>query len=133
MANWTVDRYGWGVLCVAGGGAYYFAKKSINADRAARFEAEQKQKAYQRRLEESSYMKASSTSKSKVKSKTQAELASDTNSTKGLDHAGSPSSEISEDAAPVGHAPVDQDQKISEKSKYEAAQPFRSKRGDRLS
>ncbi|KAI1615215.1 hypothetical protein EDD37DRAFT_652592 [Exophiala viscosa] len=119
---------GWGVLCVAGGGAYYFAKKSINADRAARFDAEQKSKAYQRRLEESSYMSAPST-RSKVKFKSSADPA---NGTKGLDHAGSPSSEISEDAAPVGHAPVDQDQKIAQKSKYEG-EPFRSKKGDRLS
>src|SRR5271155_5258594 len=47
-----VCRYGWGVLCVAGGGAYYFAKKSINADRAARHEAEFKKQARLRRLEQ---------------------------------------------------------------------------------
>ncbi|KAJ9499998.1 hypothetical protein LTR99_008555 [Exophiala xenobiotica] len=121
--------YGWGVLCVAGGGAYYFAKKSINADRAARFEAEQKQKAYQRRLEDTSYYTAS---KSKPRTRTQADPSSGTHNAKGLDHAGSPSSEISEDAAPVGHAPVDNDQRIREKSKYEAAEPYRSKKGDRL-
>lgn len=52
---------------------------------------------------------------------------------KGLDHAGSPSSEISEDAAPVGHAPINNEQKMREKSKYEAAEPYRSKKGDRFS
>lgn len=52
---------------------------------------------------------------------------------KGLDHAGSPSSEISEDVAPVGHAPENADQRIREKSKYEAAEPFRSKKGNRFS
>ena len=51
---------------------------------------------------------------------------------KELDHVGSPSSEISEDAAPVGHAPVDGEQRVREKSKYEAAEPYKSKRGDRL-
>jgi len=127
--------YGWGVLCVAGGGAYYFAKRSINADRAARYEAEQKKQSRLRRLESSSipFNNAPPSTKSKGKSKTQSDPSSGTNNTKGLDHAGSPSSEISEDAAPVGHAPVDQDQKIREKSKYEAAEPFRSKKGDRLS
>ena len=52
---------------------------------------------------------------------------------KGLDHAGSPSSEISEDAAPVGHAPETAEQRVTEKSKYEAAEPFRSKKGNRFS
>lgn len=52
---------------------------------------------------------------------------------KGLDHAGSPSSEISEDPAPIGHAPETADQKMREKSKYEAAEPFRSKKGNRFS
>ncbi|KIW29775.1 uncharacterized protein PV07_05563 [Cladophialophora immunda] len=125
---------GWGVLCVAGGGAYYFAKKSINADRAARFEAEQQRKARLQRLEDShiAFNKQPSTSKSKAKTKEQADPWKGSQNTKGLDHAGSPSSEISEDAAPVGHAPVDGEQRVREKSKYEAAEPYRSKKGDRL-
>lgn len=61
------------------------------------------------------------------------ELDSSNNNHRGLDHAGSPSSEISEDAAPVGHAPETQEQRIRERSKYEAAEPFRSKKGDRFS
>jgi hypothetical protein len=128
-------RIGWGVLCVAGGGAYYFAKKSINADRAARFEAEQQKKYRQSRYEDRQYVltNAPATSKSKVKSNGQAAPSSGSQNLKGLDHAGSPSSEISEDAAPVGHAPVDGEQRMREKSKYEAAEPFRSKKGDRLS
>jgi hypothetical protein len=52
---------------------------------------------------------------------------------KGLDYVGSPSSEASEDAAPVGHAPETEQQKIRERSKYEAAEPYRSKKGDRFS
>nr|KMM67562.1 hypothetical protein CPAG_03896 [Coccidioides posadasii RMSCC 3488] len=35
---------GWGSLCVAGAGAYYFAKRSINADRLSRHEAAQRAK-----------------------------------------------------------------------------------------
>jgi len=52
---------------------------------------------------------------------------------KGLDHAGSPSEEASEDVAAVGHSPETMDQKIRERSKYEAAEPYRSKKGDRFS
>ena len=128
-------RYGWGALCVAGGGAYYFAKRSINADRAARYEAEQKKQALLRRLEASSSSSndAPAPKKLSTKSKPQSDPTSATHNTKGLDHAGSPSSEISEDAAPVGHAPVDNEQRIRARSKYEAADPFKSKKGDRLS
>jgi len=52
---------------------------------------------------------------------------------KGVDHAGSPSTEASEDVAPVGHAPETTEQRINEKSKYEAAEPYKSKKGDRFS
>ena len=51
----------------------------------------------------------------------------------GGDFAGSPSSEAGEDAAAVGHAPENAGQKVRERSKYEAAEPFRSKKGDRFS
>lgn len=81
---------------------------------------------------ESSAFREPSTSNRKSKSVDSAsEKAS--HSTRGLDHAGSPSSEISEDAAPVGHAPVDDSQKMRERSKYEAAEPYRSRKGDRFS
>ncbi|KAK5938192.1 hypothetical protein PMZ80_009781 [Knufia obscura] len=123
--------YGWGVLCVAGGGAYYFAKQQINADRQARYEQEMKKKNRLARLEASGY--ASGPSDASPKSKKSAPKAeSAASSVRGLDHAGSPSSEISEDAAPVGHAPVDNDQRVRERSKYEG-EPYRSKKGDRFS
>ena len=121
------------MLCVAGGGSYYFAKKSINADRAARYEVEQKKKYRQSSHEERQYTFPPPTTKSNPQTNEQPKSSSNANSIKGLDHAGSPSSEISEDAAPVGHAPVDGEQRIREKSKYEAAEPYRSKKGDRLS
>ena len=117
---------GWGVLCVAGGGAYYFAKRSINADRNARWEADMKKQSRLRELEARSG-RFSETSP-KLKSH-----AAGSNGTKGLDHAGSPSSEASEDVAPVSHAPVTTEQRTREKSKYEAAEPYRSKKGDRFS
>lgn len=121
------------MLCVAGGGAYFFAKRSINADRAARHEADFKQQARLRRLEESQYAAQAKTdafAKPKKIAKTTSDIAAQV---KGLDHAGSPSSEASEDVAAVGHAPETTEQKIRERSKYEAAEPYRSKKGDRFS
>lgn len=46
---------------------------------------------------------------------------------------GNPSQEASQDPAPTRHAPVDGQQEEGEKSKYEATQPFRSRKGDRFS
>lgn len=120
--------YGWATLCVAGGGAYYFAKREINKDRQARYDAEMKKQSRLKRLEPRSGQDTSS-----VKSRRQPTGSESSAQTRGLDHAGSPSSEISEDAAPVGHAPVDGEQRTREKSKYEAAEPYRSKKGDRFS
>lgn len=48
-------------------------------------------------------------------------------------HDGSPSSEASHDPAPTRHAPESGGQKPREKSKYEASEPFRAKKGDRFS
>lgn len=139
--NWphNVNRVGWGALCVgechvelvpschsnrisAGGGAYYFAKKSINADRMQRFEADQ-----QRRRQQEAYEHSAIASTPPISRK----------STNGgpakTDNTGSPSQEASADPAPTRHAPESEGQRIQEKSKYETTQPFRSKKGDRFS
>jgi hypothetical protein len=50
-----------------------------------------------------------------------------------LDHASNPSSEASEEAAPVGHAPINAEERLKNRSKYEAAELYRSKKGDRFS
>ncbi|KAK0130201.1 hypothetical protein ONS96_000725 [Cadophora gregata f. sp. sojae] len=109
---------GWGALCVAGGGAYYFAKKSINADRATRFEAEQRR----RRIQESLEYSATATSK-----------AGTNGGPPRADSSGSPSQEATLDPAPTRHAPDTEGQRVREKSKYETAEPFRSRKGDRFS
>jgi hypothetical protein len=49
------------------------------------------------------------------------------------DDAGNPSQEASNDPAPTRHAPEDEAQKSKEKSKYEASDVFRSRKGDRFS
>lgn len=49
------------------------------------------------------------------------------------DNAGSPSSEVSHDPAPTKNAPEDDGPKAQEKSKFEASEPYRAKKGDRFS
>ncbi len=49
------------------------------------------------------------------------------------DHSGSPSQEATSDPAPTRHAPESEGQRVREKSKYEATEPYRSKKGDRFS
>ncbi|KAI9822588.1 MAG: hypothetical protein M1827_000307 [Pycnora praestabilis] len=102
---------GWGSLVVAGGAAYYFAKKSINADRAERHAADMKRRRLTQSLEHSApHLPPPHT-----------------------DTAGSTSQEASHDPAPTNHAPGHNGQKINKKSKYEASEPFRARKGDRFS
>ncbi|KAI9828431.1 MAG: hypothetical protein M1832_002859 [Thelocarpon impressellum] len=108
---------GWGSLIVAGAGAYYFAKKSITADRAERHEQDMRRKRLQDSLEQRAPPKS---------------LYSNERS-RASDYAGSPSQEASSDPAPTRHAPENEGQRVKEKSKYEASEPFRAKRGDRFS
>ncbi|TVY35271.1 hypothetical protein LSUB1_G005712, partial [Lachnellula subtilissima] len=123
-------RVGWGSLCVAGGGAYYFAKKSINADRAARFEAEQRRRQVQESLEYSSKLQSKPTTSSAMGGS----VAKSTNGgPPRSDSSGSPSQEATLDPAPTRHAPESEGQRVMEKSKYETAQPFRATKGDRFS
>ena len=50
-----------------------------------------------------------------------------------LDSSGSPSQEATIDPAPTRHAPESEGQRVREKSKYEASEPYRAKKGDRFS
>ncbi|KAI0543312.1 hypothetical protein F4679DRAFT_569206 [Xylaria curta] len=114
---------GWGSLCVAGAGAYYFAKKSINADRAQRFEEAQRKK---RMIDSLEYPgKPASTSSATSPRNNSAPVNND--------YTGSPSQEASSDPAPTRHAPATEDQRVFEKSKYESSTPFKSPKGDRFS
>lgn len=111
-------------MFVAGGGAYYFAKKQINADRQARFEADQKRRRMQESLE---YSPTNSTTPSGTSAK------AGNGGPPRSDHSGSPSQEATLDPAPTRHAPDTEGQRVREKSKYEASEPFRAKKGDRFS
>lgn len=102
--------YGWGVLILAGGGAYYFAKRSINADREERALAMERRRQATRPVRASDIAGASSSSKN------------------GASDRPSPSMEAGADPAPVGHVGEE-----VPKGKFEAAEPFRSRKGDRFS
>ena len=118
-------RLGWTALCVAGGGAYYFAKRSVNADRAARYNKDMQHK---RTLQ--NYEFAEPTSKPPpMKKKRKPTDDATTAAAQGADPAGSPSAEASGDPAPTRHAP----ESGKERSRFEAAEPYRSKKGDRFS
>ncbi|KAH8664151.1 hypothetical protein BX600DRAFT_512215 [Xylariales sp. PMI_506] len=114
---------GWGALCVAGGGAYYVAKKQINADRAAK----QEELRVKRRMIESLE------SQHNVHSQLGGSLATGNGTSPRTDPSGSPSQEASNDPAPTRHAPATEGQRVVEKSKYESTQPFTSRKGDRFS
>ncbi|MCJ1335906.1 hypothetical protein MMC09_001180 [Bachmanniomyces sp. S44760] len=120
---------GWGVLIIgpplqAGGGSYYFAKKSVNADRAARHEEDLRR----RRLTE--HLEFDARSVTPPKPRAPRSSGSDGIS---VDHAGRPSNEASLDPAPISHAPQSEKHAVRERSKYEASEPYRAKKGDRFS
>ncbi|KAF1981712.1 hypothetical protein K402DRAFT_457816 [Aulographum hederae CBS 113979] len=118
----------------AGGGAYYFAKRSINADRQARLLAEQERYRRQEALRQAEYLRASSSSSSSSPPKLSSSIpppsssAAATKQGKGI----SPSEEASEDPAPTRHAPTTEGERVQEKSKWEASEVWVSKKGDRL-
>ncbi|ORY71882.1 uncharacterized protein BCR38DRAFT_330975, partial [Pseudomassariella vexata] len=122
------NRFGWGSLCAAGGGAYYFAKKQINADRAAKLEETRRKKRMIDSLEYSSNVPAHPGS-----SATMGGGPVGNGTSPRTDAAGSPSQEASSDPAPTRHAPATEGQRIFEKSKYESDKPFKSPKGDRFS
>lgn len=103
------------LISQAGGGAYFFAKRSINADKAARHEADMKRRRLSQTLEQNVQKPASKGHHRKA------------------DHAGSPSTEASHDPAPTNHPPDGNGSKAPGQSKYEAAIPYRAKKGDRFS
>ncbi|KAN0080824.1 hypothetical protein V8E54_004028 [Elaphomyces granulatus] len=126
--NWITNKYlhriGW-----AGGGAYYYAKKSVNADRAARHEAGMKRKAQMTAMEaEQRHIKGSDAQTlTGASAMHRANMAQNINGKKNV---GSPSSEISQDPAPE---PETAEDRILEKSKYQAAEAFRPPKGNRFS
>ena len=102
----------------AGGGAYIFAKRSVNADKKARHEEEMKRRRLKESLEAEFYSKPPSSKPTHRKTP---------------DHAHSPSTEASTDPAPSEHVAENGSQKEVEENKYLATKPYRAKKGDRFS
>ncbi|KAK4622221.1 hypothetical protein CLAFUR4_07379 [Fulvia fulva] len=111
--------YGWGVLIVAGAGSYYFAKRSINADRDERAHNVELQRQHRERLraQEAVTREAAIQTSSPV---------SGNSATPGSSIG--PSKDAGQDPAPTGHAESE-----LPKGRYEAREPFRSRKGDRFS
>lgn len=111
-------------ITTAGAGAYYFAKREINADRQAKLEAARRKKQDIRSMEYAAAAAAGSSSSS----------VTGGNGTPAItDTAGLPSQEASTDPAATRHAAVTESQQTGEKSKYESSAPYRSPKGDRFS
>ncbi|KAM3417212.1 hypothetical protein BST61_g5472 [Cercospora zeina] len=111
--------YGWGVLILAGGGSYYFAKKQINKDRDERAATIEKSRQQAERLR----------AQEQVARERAMSVNSSANATSGAvpvsDDRPSPSNEAASDPAPTKHA--------ASESRFEAKEPFRSRKGDRFS
>lgn len=104
----------------AGGTAYFFAKRSINEDRQTRFrEAEEKRRRLAS-LEHPGYGQGGGSSQSPGGSTSSGSNAS-------------PSQEANIDPAATRHDPGSGPQRVVEKSKYEASEPYQTKKGDRFS
>jgi hypothetical protein len=118
----------------AGGVAYYFAKRSINADRQARMEdARRKKIAAYESLEYSNNVPTRPLSSATMGGSVGNSGLQQNGGPARTDTAGSPSQESSSDPAPTRHAPATEGQRVLEKSKYESSTPFRSPKGDRFS
>lgn len=117
----------------AGGGAYYFAKQSINADRQARFEAEVTRKAQMKAMEAEHRRQATMPAAPSPSDDPSLKRANMTRFQNAADDVASPSAEASHDPAPTRHEPMTESDRVLEKGKYETAEPFRPPRGNRFS
>ncbi|KAF3087918.1 hypothetical protein TWF569_010847 [Orbilia oligospora] len=104
---------GWGSLIVGGGAAYYFAKQSIDADRREKHMQRIMLKKRNEELENSGH-------------------SIPTQSESPRDHLAAQLSELQE-PAPTRHTPDNEEERVTSKSKFEASQPYKARRGDRFS
>ncbi|EER41118.1 conserved hypothetical protein [Histoplasma capsulatum H143] len=118
-------------VSVPGGGAYYFAKKSINADRAHRHEEAQRRKEEALRRE-NSVKSPSSIAPSMTMPQKSSPSAGRANFSPQADDTGNPSREAGHDPAATRHEPETLAEKIDEKGKYEAAEAYTSRKGNRF-
>ena len=110
----VITHFSW----LAGGGAYVFAKRSVNAEKKARHEEEVKRRRLKESLDAEFYSKPPSSKPAHRKA---------------IDHANSPSIEASSDPAPSEQSADNGSLKAVSENSYIAAKPYRSKKGDRFS
>ena len=101
----------------AGGGAYVFAKRSVNAEKKARFEEELKRRRLKDALDIEFYAKPPSPTQGRRTPH---------------DRVNSPSTEASHDSAPTEHPLEDGGHRVQEEENYLATKPYKSKKGDRF-
>ncbi|KAH8732034.1 hypothetical protein GQ44DRAFT_755382 [Phaeosphaeriaceae sp. PMI808] len=111
--------YGWATLIVAGGGAYVFAKRSINADRAQKAELDRQKRNRIFQMEQEHLHGGAGSGMG--------------GGARGAEESGNPSVQASRDPAATRHEPVDEAGAAREKSKYEASDVYRTRKGDRFS
>ncbi|KAM0253085.1 hypothetical protein ACHAQJ_007407 [Trichoderma viride] len=111
---------GWGSLFVAGGGAYFFAKQHVKAERKAKLQEHRQKMAANKALEVEAGVSSAGT-------------GVNNGGPARTDNTGSPSQEASNDPAATRHAPATESERVAEKSKYESDVPLRTRRGDRFS
>ena len=128
------------MFSIAGAGAYVFAKRSVNADRAARHEATTKRKEAALKDEKKTMpqqgkppIPVPQTPSAASSHKTRTQVQPSQNGGHMSDDVGNPSQEGARDPAPTRHEPDTEAQRVAEKGKYEAAEPYRSRKGNRLS
>ncbi|EMD92225.1 hypothetical protein COCC4DRAFT_20830 [Bipolaris maydis ATCC 48331] len=148
LLTFNPHSYGWATFIVAGGGAYFFAKRSINADRAHKAELDRQKRARIYELEHgiqpptttplnptarAGSTQAAPRSVTSELGRLRSEGGSNGNGGGMGQVEGNPSVQASQDPAPTRHAPADEGQRVGEKSKYEASDVYRSRKGDRFS
>ena len=102
----------------AGGGAYAFAKRSVNADKKARHEEALKRRRLKDTLDAEFSAKPPTPRQGHKRSH---------------DHANSPSTEASHDPAPTEHSLQNGEYSTQEERNYLATKPYKSRKGDRFS
>jgi hypothetical protein len=121
----------------AGVGVYCIAKQSINAGRQARFESEIKGMAQMKEMENEHRRPVAQATLSPPTStptptgNASLKHANVTRFQNAEDDVASPSAEASHDPAPTRHEPMTGDERVLEKGKFEAAEPFRPPLGNR--
>jgi hypothetical protein len=117
------------IIWTAGGAAYYFAKQSINADRQVRHEAELKRKRKAEALEYAPAKSAPEPSGGSVAAPGQ-KLGSPNVGPPGEDN---PRSAGQKAGSAAREASGTEWRSVYGKSKYEASEPYRTRKGDRFS